>query len=47
MACTDCALIMEDTGGLESIDTVFYYDPHSESLPRAYSVKLPERRMVR
>ena len=42
-----CALIMEDQGELEAVDAEFYYDPHSESLPSAYSVKLPERRMVR
>ena len=48
VACfAGCALIMEDQGELEAVDAEFYYDPHSESLPSAYSVKLPERRMVR
>ena len=48
VACfAGCALIMEDQAELEAVDAEFYYDPHSESLPSAYSVKLPERRMVR
>ena len=42
-----CALIMEPQVELEAVDAEFYYDPHSESLPSAYSVKLPERRMIR
>lgn len=42
-----CALIMEPQVELEAVDAGFYYDPHSESLPSAYSVKLPERRMIR
>ena len=42
-----CALIMEDVGELEAVDAEFWYDPHSASLPSAYSVKLPERRRIR
>ena len=38
---------MEPRVELEAVDAEFYYDPHSESLPSAYSVKLPERRMIR
>ena len=42
-----CALIMEELPELEAVEAVFYYDPHSASIPSAYSVKLPERRMIR
>ena len=42
-----CALIMEEPLELEAVEAVFYYDPHSASIPSAYSVKLPERRMIR
>ena len=42
-----CALIMEEPPELEAVEAVFYYDPHSASIPSAYSVKLPERRMIR
>ena len=47
MCFAGCALIMEPQVELEAVDAEFYYDPHSESLPSAYSVKLPERRMIR
>ena len=40
-------LIMEPRVELEAVDAELYYDPHSESLPSAYSVKLQERRMIR
>ena len=39
-----CALIMEEPPELVA---VFYYDPNSASIPRAYSVRLPEHRMIR
>ena len=42
-----CAVIMEEPPELEPVDAEFYYDPHSETLPSAYSVKLPKRRMIR
>lgn len=42
-----CAMIMEEPPELEPVDAEFYYDPHSETLPSAYSVKLPKRRMIR
>ena len=42
-----CALIMEELPELEPVEAKFYYDPHSASIPSAYSVKLPERRMIR
>ena len=38
---------MEDYVELEVVDAMFYYDLHSASIPSTYSVKLPERRMVR
>lgn len=42
-----CALIMEEPAELDAAEPVFYYDPHSASIPSAYSVQLPERRMIR
>ena len=42
-----CALILEEPPELESVEAVFYYDPHSASIASAYSAKLPERRMIR
>lgn len=42
-----CALILEEPPALEPIKAVFYYDPHSASIASAYSVRLPERRMIR
>ena len=42
-----CALIMEEPPELEAVEAVFYYDPHSASIPSAYSVKLPEHRLIR
>ena len=42
-----CALILEEPPELEPVEAVFYYDPHSASIASAYSVRLPERRMIR
>ena len=42
-----CAFILEEPPELEAVEAIFYYDPHSASIPSAYSVELPERRMVR
>ena len=44
---TGCALIMEEPLELEPVEAVFYYDPHSASIPSAYSVRLPEHRLIR
>ena len=41
------AFILEEPPELEAVEAIFYYDPHSASIPSAYSVELPERRMVR
>lgn len=37
---------MEESHELEVIEAVFHYDPHSASISSAYSVKLPERRII-
>ena len=42
-----CAFIMEEPPELEAVEAIFYYDPHSASIPSAYSVRLPVRRMIR
>lgn len=42
-----CAVIMEEPPELESVEAVFYYDPHSATIPSAYSAKLPEHRQIR
>ena len=42
-----CALIMEELPALEAVEAIFYYLTHSASIPSAYSVKLPERRLIR
>ncbi|MDE0040716.1 MAG: hypothetical protein OXT74_01660 [Candidatus Poribacteria bacterium] len=42
-----CASILKEPPELEPVEAVLYYDPHAASIPSAYSVKLPERRMIR
>lgn len=42
-----CAAILEDQTELERVEATFFYDPASASVLGAYSVELPEERLIR
>lgn len=46
-ATVGCAKILEDQTELERVEATFFYDPTSASVVGAYSVKLPEERLIR